>query len=522
MKVRGLHCRSVIVSALYGIFSLMFASAQANELVVTTTADYGAGSLRQTIATAASGDVITFSGTLSGQTITLDSFGQINVTRNLIIDASSLPDGIAIDGNHTSRILDFSSGTTNVLTGLLLTNGVSVESWPDNGGSAIRVQSDAVLTINNCTLSGNDSITDGLGGGIYNQRGRVTINNSVFSGNGGGFYGGGIHNEGTLTVNNSTLSGNSANYGGGICNVLDGTMTVNNSTLNGNSGKSGGGIHNEGTLTVNNSTLSGNSADSGGGIHNNTAPVGEPIASSTTLNQCTLAGNTASKAGGGVYNYMGWTFMTNCTIVGNTSPNGAGAHSWGDESTETEVAISIVAGNSGSDLGVDDVSNPDAFLSARCNLIGNGAVTYFNKPGDTTNHTASSIRLAPIGDYGGSTQTMPPLPGSPAINAGTNSVCLPATDQRGYPRIVGGTVDIGACESGFAGCFITSCIPSASGMALKWTAFPMWKSTVMYSTNLVTMPFTGLTTGMVYPNNSFTDTVHRAGNQCFYKIEIAP
>jgi hypothetical protein len=53
--------------------------------------------------------------------------------------------------------------------------------------------------------------------------------------------------------------------------------------------------------------------------------------------------------------------------------------------------------------------------------------------------------LEPLGDYGGPTQTMRPLPGSPVINAGDNTDA-PDTDQRGFPRIVGGFIDIGAVE----------------------------------------------------------------------------
>src|SRR5262249_28460731 len=46
---------------------------------------------------------------------------------------------------------------------------------------------------------------------------------------------------------------------------------------------------------------------------------------------------------------------------------------------------------------------------------------------------------------GGPTQTMRPLPSSPVINTGDNTDS-PDTDQRGFTRIVGGFIDIGAVE----------------------------------------------------------------------------
>jgi hypothetical protein len=56
--------------------------------------------------------------------------------------------------------------------------------------------------------------------------------------------------------------------------------------------------------------------------------------------------------------------------------------------------------------------------------------------------------LGPLQNNGGSTRTHALLPGSPAINAGSNPLGL-ATDQRGadFPREAGGRADIGAYES---------------------------------------------------------------------------
>jgi hypothetical protein len=57
--------------------------------------------------------------------------------------------------------------------------------------------------------------------------------------------------------------------------------------------------------------------------------------------------------------------------------------------------------------------------------------------------------LGALQDNGGPTQTMALLPGSPAIDAGDNSL-IPSgvtSDQRGNPRIVNATVDIGSFEA---------------------------------------------------------------------------
>ncbi len=99
-------------------------------------------------------------------------------------------------------------------------------------------------------------------------------------------------------------------------------------------------------------------------------------------------------------------------------------------------------------------TGPDAYgaLTSRGNnLIGQTDGSSGWVGSDRTGISAAPLDalLAPLGHYGGPTQTFALLPGSPALDAGNNAL-IPAgvtTDQRGLPRIVNGHVNIGAFES---------------------------------------------------------------------------
>src|SRR6185503_645674 len=107
----------------------------------------------------------------------------------------------------------------------------------------------------------------------------------------------------------------------------------------------------------------------------------------------------------------------------------------------------IVAGNtrsansSSSDIGgiVDS--------SSSFNIIGNGGSGGLTN-GVNGNQVGVDARVGPLANNGGPTRTHALLPGSPAIDAGSNANAASlTTDQRGFARIVNTTVDIGAFES---------------------------------------------------------------------------
>lgn len=95
------------------------------------------------------------------------------------------------------------------------------------------------LTVSNGLASGGGFAGSGIGGGINNQFGNLTIDCCTFSGNTSTGNGGGIANygdtasaipNGNLVVTNSTFSNNSAAFGGAILNgrgkVWDSHLTV--------------------------------------------------------------------------------------------------------------------------------------------------------------------------------------------------------------------------------------------------------------------------------------------------------
>ena len=257
------------------------------------------------------------------------------------------------------------------------------------------------------TISGNKDV------GVFvvgaNNEATVATIAGLTIADGSALDGGGINNGGTLTVTNTTFSGNSASeFGGGIDNEFDDTATVTNCTFSGNSasGNAGGGIENEGMLTVTNSTFSGNSAFDGGGIDTETQFL------TATVTNSTFSGNSASDFAGGIYAETGGLTLANTIIAGNSAPQGP------------DFAGFVTS------LGYNLIGNPsDGFGFVATDLLGVNPL------------------LGPLQNNGGPTETMGLLPGSPAIDAGSDSL-VPSnitTDQRGDPRDVNG-VDIGAFE----------------------------------------------------------------------------
>jgi predicted outer membrane repeat protein len=381
-------------------------------------------------------------------------------------NATNTGGGIEVSsgGTLTTNQVTFSSNTASAGGGIESLGNTSVNNSTftlnSAGTGAGIVNSFGTLSVQGSTLSGNDA-TGSNGGGIWNNS-TLFISNATITGNFASGSGGGVYlSAGSGTLNDSTLSNNSAvaggamliapgatanmttdsftsnfasSSGGAIYNTVSGTFSLGNSALTDNTaGTTGGAIENLANATVSGSTLSGNStAVNGGAIDNNGGTL--------TLALSTLSGNSAN-LGGGIANeerqsdrapggqggpgVPGILTLSDSTVSGNSASRGDGIYNAlflvGLNAPGNSVVLlsSIVAGNTG---GIN--ADVEGLVSGSNNLIGNGAAMSGISNGDSAGNkvgtAASPIdpRLAPLGNYGGSLQTMPLTAGSPAANAG--------------------------------------------------------------------------------------------------------
>jgi hypothetical protein len=384
-----------------------------------------------------------------------------------------------------------------LLNGQTVTGG-GFDSGTSDGG-AILVE-DGTLTLLNSTLAVNAAVgpLNSSGGAIAVEGGEADLTACTFTGNAAS-YGGAVAILGaTANLTGCTIADNTANVGGGGLFNLEGVVHIEQSTIQGNTDTAaantvtsndtpfgGGGIANQGVLTLDASTVSGNTASTrGGGIQNlqgfaeSINGIPQPPAVTLTITNSTIGGNTATDPvhgiGGGIDNVFAIATLTDstiannfagefaggisneiigsqvtlisCTVTGNTAGSAIGGIL--NDSTVDGVGTctlhdTLIAANT-SPAGTDDVFG--AFVSQGYNLIGanpNGNASGFG----STDLVNVNPKLGPLQNNGGPTATVALLAGSRGIDEGNpNFKSPPATDQRGFNRVVNGRIDIGAFE----------------------------------------------------------------------------
>ncbi len=427
--------------------------------------------------------------------------GELEITDTLTINGPG-KDLLTVDAQQQSRVFHFSNASGDLsFSGLTITGGNALE---DGGG--IRFGSDGILTLSESSVTANVSREEGggiaslagavrlmnvtvldnrtllsssNGGGLFTSSGDVNLTNTVVSLNKSGDNGGGIStSSGDVFLTNSNITSNNAgDHGGGIFTnsgnvhliashivsndsrdrggaiaTFDGNVTIDDSTVDRNSSAlTGGGIYaSSGVVTVNRSSITNNSTrgtslSNGGGIYTREGAL--------FLDRSTVSGNYADSVGGGVYSSNGVVTITESTISDNTARNrGSGIYIEFVTDTQPTIATSIVASNiSLSSVGDIRAPSSGSGLNINYSIVGNTNYSTITTQTGVGNLLNVDPLLAPLGDYGGATQTHALLFGSPAIDAGDPLSAFDPMefDQRGefpFVRVVGGRMDIGAFE----------------------------------------------------------------------------
>ena len=390
---------------------------------VTNCDDDGPGSLRAVLAAVASGDTIEL-GALTCSRISLVTGALAAHVDTLTIEGPASGD-FAIDGNDLDRVLLHYGSGGLTLSHLTLTHGRRVATGPDVGIAGC-LASAGYVTLYRSTVTGCYAAGEGAyGGGIYAYSLILwdsTLSASTAFGthptNGTAAFGGGAFVY-QVDLVESTVSGNTARHrvnpgrssydiGGGISTVRGGLVVDSTIDSNYSYGR-GGGLATFTDLLVSNSTISGNVARTFGG-------------------------------GGLFVRFPARLDARNSTIAANSARTGGGVLT---NSSAATLVSTIVAGNEADTRNIADFAALRALTVSGSNDLVDETSSTIVLPGDALRGDPG---LLPLAYNGGPTRTHALRGSSAAIDAGSNAGQLTG-DQRGYPRVVGASTDIGAFES---------------------------------------------------------------------------
>ncbi|MCC9602648.1 dockerin type I domain-containing protein [Stieleria sp. JC731] len=337
----------------------------------------------------------------------VDSQDGLTSLREAIILANNTSgsDTITFDESLAGATITLTEGELELRSSLVV-EGLGADQLTISGGGVSRVFAELgngqrIITISDLTIADGKAVESGGGGAFFSNGGDITLsrvvlsNNDTTGGNGSAI----VMAFGNLAISDSAIV-NNLGTGIGTLRLQDNQTTITNTTISGNATR--------GISVFNTNSSSDLLSLANVTIANNVAAGIEVVAFGTSTQleyQNTLFANNGSQG----------------NIVARGNENGL-------------PSLSIVS--LGHNL-LDDTPTGDAAHDAAA--------------GDLRDTDAL---LAPLADNGGPTPTHALLEGSPAIDAGNNTLAVDAngntlaSDQRGegFERVVS-SVDIGAFEA---------------------------------------------------------------------------
>ena len=378
-----------------------------DQIAVTPCSAGDDGTLRHAYSCAADGDTIDLTQ-LQCSKITLS-----NVLFNLIGNITLSGPGrekLTIEAASKRRVISHGGNGTDTLT----INDLTLANGYNHSGGGGCIYSASNIHVNSSAVTGCKAYASAsslTSGGALLAKGEITVVDSniysnVAKADSTSYSEGGGINAYAVHLVSSSVTRNSAEDGGG---VFARAFESENSTISYNYARNNGGIFAGKALLIVNSTISGNGASSGqGGVNAN---------ETAAIYNSTIAFNTA---GFGIAGLRARSLYLQSSIVARNT-----------------VGMTL------SDLGTFSTAAV-RFTGAR-NLIMSHQ-SNITVPDDTVIDDPQLLR--PFRDNGGPTLTLALLPGSPAIDHGANFTRQPF-DQRGVPRVIGSSADIGAFESDY-------------------------------------------------------------------------
>lgn len=389
---------------LAGLLMAIVAGPAAAQFTVTTTADSGAGSLRQAILDAnqaGSAATITFNNGLG--TVTLAS--ALPVLTN--------PNGISIDGGTGNSV---SGNSANRIFFI----GITADTTAAAGSTLTQTPAAAAFSISNLTLSNGKAAggsaakaTDaggggaGLGGAIFLNAGTLSLTNVAFTGN-AAVGGSGGSSTGVVTgrsggggmggASNQAVAGGSGSGGGGF------GVGATGAPNNGLAGQFTGGTGLVGAAGGNGTGTTGGASGGGGGggsVTNNAAAGGGGVGGQASAGTAGGAGGFGGGGGGS---------GTGTTITGGAGGYGGGGG--GGNLNGGNAGFGGGGGGGADDIGVSGFAGGSAGGGGTTTAGGGGAGlggAVFVRQGATLNLTGGSFTGSSVQGGGA---------GNPSLSAG--------------------------------------------------------------------------------------------------------